>query len=343
MKRDRFTNQGALMNSRLVTCLAGMSAAVVLLQWIPVWAQAQSAYPTKPIRIVIPFAPGGASDFVGRIIQPPLSEQLGQQVIMDNRAGAAGNIGVDVVAHATPDGYTLLLGNVGTMAINAGLYPSFPILPWRDLVAISELVDVPSVLVANLTFKPNTVKEFIAYAKANPGKLNFGSPGPGSANRLEMEAFARNVGLSMVHIGYKGGAGPAVIGLMGNETQIMFVTLSSAVNFVKQSRLKALSVTAQKRLAVLPDVPTMPELGYAAMKSGSWQGLFAPKGTPAPVIQRLFATSIKVMDMADVKKRLGDGGVDIIVSKSPADFLEFVKSETNRFGTVIKDANIVAD
>lgn len=320
-----------------------LSALVLPLAQFSAFAQTTSNYPNRPVRMVVPFAPGGASDFVGRIIQPPLSADLGQQLIIDNRAGAAGNIGVEVAARANPDGYTVLLGNVGTMAINPGLYPSFPIQPLRDLIPITEVVDVPSILIANPGFAPNSVKEFIDYAKANPGKINFGSPGPGSANRLEMESFMRMVGLNMVHIGYKGGAGPAVIGLMGNETQIMFVTLSSAVNFVKQNRLKGLAVTAPKRIAVLPNIPTMPELGFKAMKSGSWQGLFAPKDTPPAIVQRLLAATLKTMALPDVRKRIADGGVDVVVSKSPAEFAGFVKSETNRFGTVIKEANIVAD
>jgi tripartite-type tricarboxylate transporter receptor subunit TctC len=321
---------------------AAIGAAVCFFPFASTWAQSAAGYPDKPVRLVVPFAPGGASDFVGRILQQAYTEELGQQTIVDNRAGAAGNIGVEVTARSTPDGYTLLLGNVGTMAINPGLYPTFPIHPLRDFVSITQVVDVPSILVANLTFQPNTVKEFIDYAKANPGKLNFGSGGPGSQNRLEMEAFMKNMGIKMTHIGYKG-AGPANIALMGNEVQVMFTTLSSAINFVKQNRLKALAVTARERPTVLPSVPTMPELGYPSMGSGSWQGVFAPKGTPSAIVQKLFATSLKVMANADVKKRMNDGGVNIVVSKSPADFTAFVKSEINRFGTVIKEANIVAD
>ncbi len=306
------------------------------------WAQNAAGYPDRPVRLVVPFAPGGASDFVGRVLQPSYTDELGQQVVVDNRAGAAGNIGVEVTARSTPDGYTLLLGNVGAMAINPGLYPAFPFHPLRDFISVTQVVDVPSILVANLSFPPNTVKDFIAYAKANPGKLNFGSGGAGSQNRLEMESFVRKMGLKLTHVPYKG-AGPANIALMGNEVQVMFTTLSSAVNFVKQNRLKAMAVTAPERVAVLPDVPTMPELGYPAMGTGSWQGVFAPKGTPAAIVKKLFATSLKVMASSDVKRRMNEGGVNIVVSKSPADFTNFVKSEIDRFGTVIKQANITAD
>lgn len=206
------------------------------------------------------------------------------------------------------------------------------------------VVDVPSILVANMSFPPKNVKEFIDYAKANPGKINFSSPGVGSANRLDMEFFMRLTGIGgMTHITYKGGAGPAVIGLVGGETQIMFVTFTSAAPFVRQGRLKAFGVTAPKRVAALPDVPTMPELGYPSMNTASWQGFFVPKGVPAAIVDRLFKVTLKVMDHPDVKKRLPEGGVDIVVSKSPADFTSFVKSETERLGALIKAANIVAE
>jgi len=215
----------ALVGSAL-GALAGVIAAM------PAWAQ--TAYPQRPVRMVVPFAPGGASDFVGRIMQPKLGEELGQQVVIDNRAGAAGNIGVEVAARANPDGYTLLLGNIGTMAINPSLYLKFPIKPVNDLVGITQVVDVPGSLVVHPSLPANNVKELIDYAKANQGKLNFGSPGTGSANQLEMEFFMRATGIKMTHIPYKGGAGPAAIALLGNEVQLMFVTLSSSITFVKR-------------------------------------------------------------------------------------------------------------
>jgi tripartite-type tricarboxylate transporter receptor subunit TctC len=176
---------------------------------------AQSMYPQRPVRMIVPFAPGGASDFVGRIIQPKMSDELGQQVVIDNRTGAAGNIGVEVAARANPDGYTLLLGNIGTMAINPSLYLKFPIKPVNDLVGITQVVDVPGSLVVHPSLPVNNVKELIDYAKANQGKLNFGSPGTGSANQLEMESFMRATGIKMTHVPYKGGAGPAAIALLG--------------------------------------------------------------------------------------------------------------------------------
>ena len=315
--------------------LAGVIAAM------PAWAQ--TAYPQRPVRMVVPFAPGGASDFVGRIMQPKLGEELGQQVVIDNRAGAAGNIGVEVAARANPDGYTLLLGNIGTMAINPSLYLKFPIKPVNDLVGITQVVDVPGSLVVHPSLPANNVKELIDYAKANQGKLNFGSPGTGSANQLEMEFFMRATGIKMTHIPYKGGAGPAAIALLGNEVQLMFVTLSSSITFVKQGRLRALGVVAPKRIAAVPDVPTMVENGFPTMTIGSWQGVFVPKGAPRDVVKQLYAVVIKTMEDAAVKKRLGDGGVEVVVSKSPEAFGAFVKAENERWAKVIKEAGVVAE
>lgn len=323
--------------------LAGPALVAFFTVAVPASLWAQSNYPQRPVRMVVPFAPGGASDFVGRILQPKLGDELGQQVVIDNRAGAAGNIGVEVAARANPDGYTLLLGNIGTMAINPSLYLKFPIKPVNDLIGITQVVDVPGSLVVHPSLPVNNVKELVDYAKANQGKLNFGSPGTGSANQLEMEFFMRATGIKMTHIPYKGGAGPAAIALLGNEVQLMFVTLSSSITFVKQGRLRALGVVAPKRIAAVPDVPTMVENGFPTMTVGSWQGVFVPKGAPRDVIKKLYTVVIKVMEDATVKKRLGDGGVEVIVSKSPEAFGAFVKAENERWAKVIKEAGVVAE
>jgi tripartite-type tricarboxylate transporter receptor subunit TctC len=323
-----------LAGSAFVALLAGLTGASA-------WAQGN--YPQRPVRMVVPFAPGGASDFVGRIMQAKMSEELGQQLVIDNRTGAAGNIGVEVAARANPDGYTVLLGNIGTMAINPGLYLKFPIKPATDLIGITQVVDVPGSLVVHPSLPVNNVKELIDYVKANQGKLNFGSPGTGSANQLEMESFMRATGIKMTHVPYKGGAGPAAIALLGNEVQLMFVTLSSSITFVKQGRLRALGVVAPKRVAAVPDVPTMAESGFPSMTVGSWQGVFVPKGAPQDVVKKLYAVVVKVMEDANVKKRLADGGVEVVLSLSPQAFGEFVKVENERWGKVIKDAGIVAE
>jgi tripartite-type tricarboxylate transporter receptor subunit TctC len=317
------------------------ACAIAAALALPLTAQAAAGFPERPVRLIVPFAPGGSSDFTARVLQPRLAEQLGQQVVIDNRSGAAGNIGVEVAARANADGYTLLFGNVGTIAINPGLYPAFPVQPLRDLTAIIEVADLPSVLVVNTTVPVANVRELIDYAKKSAGQLNFA--GTGSSNRIDSESFIRAAGIRMVHVPYKGGAGPAIIGLLANETQVMFSLLSACSSFVKQGRLKALGVTATKRNAALLDVPTLPEAGFAAMKSGSWQGLFAPRATPAAVVTQLFASTTRAMDHPELRKRLADAGIDIVVSASPADFTAFIKAETARFAGVIKEAGITAD
>ena len=315
------------------------AGCVAALTCAGAWAAQSREYPTRPVRMIVPFAPGGASDFVGRIIQPQMAELLGEQVVVDNRGVAAGNIGVELAARANADGYNILLGNIGTMAINPNYYTKFPIKPVRDLIPVTQMVDVPGCLVTHPSVPVKSVKEFVAYLKANPNKLNYGSPAPSSANRLEMAMFLHETGTNAVHVPYKGGAGPATIGLLGNEVQIMFVTFSSAVNFVKQGRLRMLSVIAPERVPVLPEVPTMREQGYDNVV-GSWQGIFVPKGTPRTVVNKLFTVAHETMKRPEVVKRLSDGGVSIVVSKSPEDFAAFHKKENERFAKMIKEANI---
>ena len=296
-------------------------------------------YPSRTLRMVVPFAPGGASDFVGRILQPRLTELLKQQVVVDNRAGAAGNIGVEVAARANPDGYTFLLGNVGTMAINANIFTKFPVKPLTDLIAVTQVVDVSGCLVVHPTLPVKSVKEFIAYLKANPGKLNYGSPAPSSANNLEMLMFMMATGTNAQQVNYKGGAGPAMIGLLGNEVQAMFVTFSSAVTYAKSGRVRMLAAVSPERIPALPEVPTMREQGLN-MVVGSWQGIYVPKGTSAAVIKRLFEVAQETMRHAEVMKRMSDSGVSIVTSKSPEEFTQFWKSEHQRFAKVVHDAKI---
>ena len=320
--------------------LIAASLAAILLPSSQAFAQAKKdAYPTRPVRMIVPFAPGGASDTVGRIIQPAMADLLKQQVVVDNRGGAAGNIGVEVAVRSNPDGYNFLLGNIGTMAINPVYYTKFPFRPLKDLIPVTQIVDVPGCLVVHSSVPAKNVKEFVSFLKANPGKLNYGAPAPSSANTLETIMFLNATGTNVVQINYKGGAGPAMIGLMANEVQMMMVTFSSAVNFAKQGRVKMLAVISPERNPAYPEIPTMREQGLN-MTVGSWQGVFVPTGTPQPVVNTLFKVSHDMMKDPGVVKRLGDNGITIVTSKSPADFVAFVKAETERFGKVIKDNNI---
>ena len=312
-----------------------------ILLAIPLAAFAQ--YPNKPIRMIVPFAPGGASDFVGRILQPRLTELLGQQIVVDNRAGASGNIGMDAAAKSTPDGYTIYLGNVGTVALNPAVFPKLTVTPTKDFVAITQVVDVPGVLVVNPELQAKTVKEVVAIAKAYPGKLNYASPGAGSQNRLEMEVFRKVAGnLDMVHVPYKGGAGPAVAGLVGGETHLMFVTASSAMNHVKSGRIRLIAVTSAKRLEAFPDAPTMAESGFPELTSGSWQGIFVPTGTPKEVVDRLYGAIMETMKTAEVRQRLANGGVEVVTS-APGEFTQFVAKETERWGKAVREAGATAE
>jgi tripartite-type tricarboxylate transporter receptor subunit TctC len=313
------------------------------LLMISTLASAQSSYPQRSIRMILPFAPGGAGDFVARIVQPRMTELLGQQVIVDNRPGASGNLGVEVAANANADGYTILLSNIGAMAINPNLYTSFAVKPLRDFIAVSQVVDVPGALVVHPTVPAKSVAELVAHLKAKPEQLNFGSPGSGSQNRLETEMFMKLTGTRMLHVPYKGGAGPAVIALLGNEVQVAFVTFSSVLGHTRNGRLRMLSVTAPERLPVMPDVATLRELGYKDLTNGSWQGIYVPKGTAAAITQKLFRVTLDTMKHPEVTKRMADGGVSVVVSASPETFARFNKTETERFGVLIKEAGIVVE
>lgn len=321
------------------------SAAAIVIAGVMFHALSAVAqtYPSKPIRMIVPFAPGGASDLVGRVISPRLAHELGQQIVVDNRAGADGNIGVGVAGRSTPDGYTLLLGNVGSMSINPGLYPDFPLKPVRDFISVTQIVDVPAVLVVHPSLRISSVKELIEYAKARPGKLNFGSPGSSAATRLEMEFFMRAAGIKMMHIPYKGGGGQAVTALVAGETSVMFTLGSVIMPFVKSGRLKLLGVLARSRMAAFPEVPTMAEAGFATMTTGSWQGVFLPAATPRPVVSRVFAAATATMQYPEVSKRLTEAGVDVVISKSPEEFATFVRQQNERWEKVIREAGIVAE
>ncbi len=315
----------------------------LMLALLPALAFGQASYPNRPIRMIVPFAPGGASDFVARILSPKLSELLGQQIVVDNRPGASGNIGMELAAKAPADGYTIYLGNIGTIAINPAIFPNLALNPTKDFIPISLVADVPSILVANPSVPANSVAEFVALAKSKPGELNFGSPGSSTLNRLEMEHFMKLANLKIVHIPYKGGAGPAVIGLLGGETQVMFVTLSSAISFIQAGKLKALGISTAKRIDALPQVPTMAEAGYPEMVSSSWQGVFVPAGTPRPIVEKLHAALLATLDSPEIKQRFAAGGVNVVTSKTPEDFISFVGAETTRWGKVAKESGATID
>ena len=322
-----------------------MQAALLALVLVvcPALTFGQATYPNRPVRIIVPFAPGGSSDVLARALAPKLSDMLGQQIVVENRAGASGNIGMEAAAKAAPDGYTIYLGNIGTIAINPAIFPNLALNPAKDFIPITLVADVPSILVANPGVPATSVAELVALAKSKPGELNFGSPGSSTLNRLEMEHFMKLANVKIVHIPYKGGAGPAVIGLLGGETQIMFVTLSSAISFVQAGKLKALGISTAKRIDALPQVPTMAEAGYPEMISSSWQGVFVPAGTPRPIVEKLHAALLATLETPEIRQRFAGGGVNVVTSKVPEDFGTFVGVETTRWGKVAKESGATID
>ena len=324
--------------------MKSIAQIVLLAACLPLAGTAHADdYPSRAVRMVVPFAPGGASDIVGRIIQPKMSQEFGQQIVIDNRAGASGNIGVEVAARANPDGYTFLLGNVGTMAINPSIFPKFPVRPVRDFVAVSEVVDVPGALAVHPSVPVNTVIEFVEYTKARPGKLNFASSGSGSAQRMEMEIFMRAAGVDLVHIPYKGGAGAATTALVSGEVSVAVVSLAAVLPHIKSGRIKALGVISTKRFALLPETPTMIETGFPTIRSGSWQGVYLPLGTPRAVVNKLYQVTMRVMADPEVVRRLNESGAEIITSKSPEDFTEFMKVQNDRFARIVKEVGVVTE
>jgi tripartite-type tricarboxylate transporter receptor subunit TctC len=303
-------------------------------------AEPVSAYPSRPVRMIIPYAPGGASDFIGRILQPKLGEVLGQQVVVDNRAGASGNIGVRAAAEATADGYTLLLGNVSSMGINPSMFPNFPVRATRDFIGLTLVVDVPGALGVNGGLPVATIKEFIDYAKKNQGKLSYGSAGYGSAQRMAFEFFMKKAGIKLLHVPYKGGAGAATTATLSGEVAATMVTTASLVPFMNSGKIKILAVVSRNRIPALPNVPTMVESGFPEMKLGSWQGMFVPKGTPQPIVDKLFAVVKKVVHDPWVGERYGRVSAQQITSDSPEDFANFVKEQNAFWAQVIKDVGI---
>jgi tripartite-type tricarboxylate transporter receptor subunit TctC len=322
---------------------AAFACALSLLVGAAGSAEDAGNYPNRPVTIIVPFAPGGASDFVARIIQPGVSQILGQQIVVDNRAGAAGIIGTDIAARAAPDGYTAFLANVGTISINPGVNANMRVRPDKDFAPVTICADTPSILIARPDFPANTVGELIAYVKANQGKVTFASPGSSTLNRLEMELFKKDAGLDMVHVPYKGGAGPAVTDVLAGHVDIMFTTLSSAMEFVRTKTVKALAVTTRERMAELPDMPTMYELGWKNLVTSSWQGVLVPTGTPGSMVDRLYAAIVQVLADPQIQARMRQSGAIAVSSQSPEDFKTFMDTETAKWTRVIEDSGVRAD
>jgi tripartite-type tricarboxylate transporter receptor subunit TctC len=299
------------------------------------------AFPTKQIRIVVPFPAGGATDIAARAIADKMGAAWKQPVVVENRGGAGGNVGSDVVAKAPADGYTLVMGVTGSHAINISLYAKMPYDPVRDFEAISQVAVVPNVIVVHPSVKAVTLKEFVALAKREPGKLDYASLGSGTAAHLGMEMFKRDAGIFLVHIPYRGSA-PAVADLIGGQVQVMMDGLPSALPHVKVGRLRALAVTSQKRSPAAPDLPTIAESGYPGFYADAWSGLFAPRGTPKAVVDRLAAETRRILALPEVRERLAGLGAEPVGS-TPAEFASHVQREIAKWAQVVKASGAKAD
>lgn len=305
-----------------------------------VQAQAND-YPAKPIRLVVPAAPGGGADFLARIVGVKLGELVGQSVVVENRAGASGTIAADGTAKSPGDGYTVLMGQSTSIVIAPQLYPKLPYDTLRDLKPVTLVAEVPNVMVVHPSVPANTVKELIALAKAKPETLNFGSSGNGAPSHLAGEMFKSATGTRLVHVPYKG-AGPAVNALMSGEIQVMFAPIVAVLPQVKAGRLRALGVTSAKRSAAAPDLPTLAEAGLTGYEISSWFGLFVPASTPAAVVDKLFKDTSRVLKSPDVIERFAKEGAEPVGS-TPAEFNNYVRTEFVKYNKVIKDNGIKAD
>ncbi|MCT9812968.1 tripartite tricarboxylate transporter substrate binding protein [Acidovorax sp. Be4] len=335
-----FTHSIAKLSGRR-TALATLAGLAVGAAVLPTSVLAQPAFPSKLITIIVPFSAGGTTDILARIVAQGLTTELGQPVVIDNRPGAGGNIGGLLASKAPADGYTLLMGTVGTHAINASLYKKMPFDPVKDFAPLTRVANVPNLLVANPKQPYKSVKELIAYAKAHPGQVNYASSGSGTSIHLSGELFKSMAKVDMVHVPYKGSA-PAVTDLLGNQVGIMFDNMPSAIQHVRSGKLVPLAVTTAKRSPELPDVPTIAEAGVPGYEATSWFGMLAPAATPAPIVAKLNAALVKVLAQPDVKKKINDQGAEVY-SETPAQFAAFIKSESVKWGKVVRESGAVAD
>ncbi|GAA6120403.1 tripartite tricarboxylate transporter substrate binding protein [Acidovorax sp. FG27] len=314
-----------------------LAAAAMLLAV----SAAADSYPVKPIRLVVPFPPGGTTDNLGRQLATRLSQRLGQQVVVDNRGGAGGNIGADLVAKAPADGYTLLFGTVGTSAINASLYHRLPYDPKKDFTSVAPFASVPNILVVNPLVPVKTVAELIAYSKSRPDTLNMGSAGSGTTNHLSGELFKSMTGASFIHVPYKG-SGPAMADLLGNQIQLMFDNLPGSLPQVKAGALRALAVTSAARSPALPDVPTMAEAGVPGYVAEVWFGVIAPKGLPPAILDRLSREITEISSEKAALDKLAAQGATPLAS-TPAEFEQRIRNDTDKWAKIVKESGASID
>jgi tripartite-type tricarboxylate transporter receptor subunit TctC len=314
---------------------------IALLAAIGIASAFAQSYPAKPIRIIIAQAPGSATDVISRVVGNRLQESLGQPVIIEARPGAGGAVGTEAAARSAPDGYTLFMGNNSTHGSNPALYPKLPYDAVNDFAPITLVAAVPYVLVVDPALPVKSVQDLIALAKSKPGKMNYASAGNGSTHQFCGELLKSMSGIDVLHIPYKGSP-PAIAGLLGGEVSLMFANLTDIGSQIRSGKVKALAVTVTKRAGLLPEVPTMSEAGLPGFDIGSWFGLLAPAGTPAPIVSRLNAETVKVLGRADVQSTLGAQGLELVPG-SPEQFAAHIKSEIAKFTRIAKAAGIKAE
>jgi len=306
----------------------------------PALAQGQDAYPSKPVRLILPFPPGGGTDILGRLVAERLAARLGQPVVTENRGGAGGNLGAEAAVRAAPDGYTLLLA-APTLAISPSLYAKLSYDPLKDLAPISLVATVPNVMITHPSVPANTLQEFIALAKAKPGEMNFGSGGSGTSNHLGGEMFNIVAGVKLVHVPYKG-VNLAMNDAMTGNVQLVIIGIPAAAPQIKAGKLRALAVLAPQRSDALPDVPTATEAGLPDLDVTTWYGLLAPAATPKPIIARLNAEIVQTMREPELNERLAAMAVDPVTS-TPEEFAIYIRQETAKWGAVVRKAGLRAD
>ncbi len=302
--------------------------------------QAQGQYPVKPVRLIVPFPPGGGTDTLARILGQKLADVLGQQVVIDNRPGAGTNIGAEIAAKAPPDGYTVLMGNIAH-AINVTLYSKLSYDLVRDFSPVTLLASTPNILVVHPSLPVKSVKELVALAKARPGQLDYASSGGGSSAHLAAELFINMAGVKMTHVPYKGG-GPAVIALLGGQCSVGFATTPSVINHIKSGKLRGLAVTTAQRSPSTPELPTISEAGVAGYEAGTWYGLLVPTGTSGEIVARLHAEAVKLLNLPEVKERLAATGFEPI-GNTPEQFAAYIRSEIEKWAKVVKASGARVD
>lgn len=315
---------------------AGLS---ILAMVTPSWAQAP-AYPQKPVKVVVAFTAGGTTDILARTVAQQLSDRLKQPFVIDNKPGAGGNLGTELVVRSAPDGYTLIVNSVGPIAVNPTLYGKLPYNPLTDLVPIVQIADVPNVLVAHPSLPANNLEELIAYAKANPGKLNYGSTGIGTSSHLSSFMLAKRVGFEATHVPYKGA--DALKDLLAGRIQFMFATIPSVMTHITAGKLKPMAVSSLKRSRSMPEVPTVVEKGFPQFEAGSWFGFFAPKGTPDAVISLVNKTVNEILQVPAIEQQMVAQGADP-AGGTPAQFGQFVQREHDKWRTIVRDSGAKAE